>query len=302
MQARAYTEVAFAVVVWGASFIFTKIALKDLQPVTVVWLRFTVGVAILGVAAAARRQLAPPRKNEWGYFILLGFLGITFHQWLQSTALQTVQASTTAWVVATSPIFIAIFSWLFLHEKLDWLQVLGILLAALGVLLVVSNGKISGVFSGQFGTYGDILILISAVNWAVFSILSTRGLRKYQPTQMMFFVMAIGWLFTTILFLFSKGPSDLGNITWSSLVAIAFLGIFCSGLAYIAWYDALHALTATKTGAFLNIEPLVAVLVAWAVLGESILFITLLGGLIILAGVRLVQKSSTARMRIARDV
>jgi drug/metabolite transporter (DMT)-like permease len=302
MQARAYTEVAFAVVVWGASFIFTKIALKDLQPVTVVWLRFTVGVAILGVAAAARRQLAPPRKNEWGYFILLGFLGITFHQWLQSTALQTVQASTTAWVVATSPIFIAIFSWLFLHEKLDWLQVLGILLAALGVLLVVSNGKISGVFSGQFGTYGDILILISAVNWAVFSILSSSGLRKYQPTQMMFFVMAIGWLFTTILFLFNKGPSDLGNITWSSLVGIAFLGIFCSGLAYIAWYDALHALTATKTGAFLNIEPLVAVLVAWAVLGESILFITLLGGLIILAGVRLVQKSSTARMRIARDV
>jgi drug/metabolite transporter (DMT)-like permease len=298
----AYIEVAFAVVVWGASFIFTKIALRDLQPVTVVWLRFTVGVVILGLAAAARRQLTPPSKSEWLYFMLLGFLGITFHQWLQSTGLQTVQASTTAWVVATSPIFIAIFSLLFLHEKLNWMQLMGIIMALVGVLLVVSNGKPRSIITGQFGTVGDILILISAVNWAVFSILSTSGLKRYQPTQMMFYVMAIGWFFTTILFLLGKGMSDVGNITWSSTLGIAFLGIFCSGLAYIAWYDALHTLTATQTGAFLNIEPLVAVLVAWVILGESIVVITLLGGVIILFGIRLVKKSNSPRLNTPTNV
>ncbi len=298
----AYIEITFAVVAWGASFIATKIALRDLAPVTVVWLRFAVGVLILGVTVSLRRQFSLPKKREWLYLAVLGFLGITFHQWLQSTALETVQASTTAWVVATTPIFIAVLSWLFLHEKLDGWQVAGVVLAALGVLLVVSKGDLGGVFSGSFGTPGDILILISAVNWAVFSILSTRGLRIYQPAQMMFFVMAIGWIFSTGLFISGGGPADLGHLTSASLGAIGFLGIFCSGLAYIAWYDGLQALTATQTGAFLYIEPLVAVVTAWAILGEPVLLASLAGGAIILLGVRLVQKPKPAAAVSSKEV
>ncbi len=293
----AYVEVIFAVIVWGASFIATKLALRDLNPVTVVWLRFTIGVIILGVAAKLRNQVSLPIKQDWLYFTLLGFLGITFHQWLQSTGLQTVQASTTAWVVATTPIFIAILSWIFLREKLAWLQVAGIIFGAIGVFVVVSNGDIRGLFTGNFGTPGDVLILVSAINWAVFSILSGRGLKKYQPTQMMFYVMAIGWLLTSILFITGGDIEDIGHMTWTSFGGICFLGIFCSGLAYIAWYDGLQALPATQIGAFLNIEPLVAVIVAWPILHESILLITLAGGVIILLGVRLVQKPSAERGR-----
>ena len=86
-------EALFAVIVWGGSFIATKVALRDVSPITVVWLRFAMGVVILGIAVTARRQFALPKRNEWLYFALLGFLGITFHQWLQSTALTTSRAS-----------------------------------------------------------------------------------------------------------------------------------------------------------------------------------------------------------------
>ncbi len=287
----AYIEVTFAVIVWGASFIATKLALRDLEPVTVVWLRFAIGVIILGFASLIKKQFSMPPRKDLLYFSLLGFLGITFHQWLQSTGLLTVQASTTAWIVATTPVFIAILSWLFLREKLAWLQIAGIILAAAGVLMVVSKGNPGSIFGGHFGTPGDILILISAPNWAVFSILSSRGLKKYPATQMMFVVMAIGWLFTSILFFTTGSLADIRHLTFPSLMGVGFLGIFCSGLAYIAWYDGLQALPATQIGAFLYLEPLVAVLVAWAVLGESLIPVTLLGGAVILMGVRLVQKS-----------
>jgi drug/metabolite transporter (DMT)-like permease len=290
-HAAAYIEVIFAVLVWGASFIATKMALRDLAPVTVVWLRFTIGVVILGMAVGYKGQFSLPQKQDWLYFILLGFLGITFHQWLQSNGLETAQASTTAWIVATSPIFIAILSWIFLRERLAGLQIAGILFAAVGVLLVVSKGDLSTLFSGHFGTSGDILILISAPNWAVFSILSTRGLKKYPATQMMFFVMLVGWIFTSILFFSSGNPGDILNISVPGILGIGFLGIFCSGLAYIAWYDGLQALPATQIGAFLYLEPLVAVLVAWVILGEALIPIALLGGAVILLGVRFVQKS-----------
>jgi drug/metabolite transporter (DMT)-like permease len=286
----AYIEVTFAVIVWGVSFIATKIALRDLAPVTVVWIRFGIGVIILGIATALRHQFAFPKRKELLYFAVLGFLGITFHQWLQSTGLVTAQASTTAWIVATTPVFMAILSVIFLREKFDWLQVSGIIMAVLGVLLVVGKGNINRLFGGHFGEPGDILIIISAINWAVFSILSRRGLDKHQATQMMFYVMTFGWLFTSFLFMTSGNIQDIRNMTWTSLLGVIFLGIFCSGLAYIAWYDGLQEIPASQIGAFLYIEPLVAVIVAWLVLGEDILLITLIGGAIILLGVRFVQK------------
>ena len=288
----AYIEVTFAVIVWGVSFIATKLALRDLAPVTVVWLRFAIGVIILGIVTTLRHQMSFPKKQDWIYLAILGFLGITFHQWLQSTALVTAQASTTAWIVATTPVFIAILGRIFLRENLIWLQVFGIILAAAGVLLVVSKGNLPVLINGHFGEPGDILILISALNWAVFSILSTRGLQEQQATQMMFFVMLIGWLFTSVLFFTTGNIEDIGNITLTSLIGVSFLGIFCSGLAYLAWYAGLQAVPASQIGAFLYMEPLVAVIVAWPILGEELLPVSLVGGAIILLGVRLVQKLS----------
>ena len=79
----ALLKASFAVVVWGASFIATKLALRELSPVVVIWLRFGIGIVILGWFVARRRELAFPAPKELGFFALLGFLGITFHQWLQ---------------------------------------------------------------------------------------------------------------------------------------------------------------------------------------------------------------------------
>lgn len=128
----------------------TKIALAEISPITIVWLRFAMGVIILGAAVAVRRQFALPDRSEWGYFALLGFLGITFHQWLQSNALQTSEASTTA---RSLPLHR--FSWLYLagrilKEKLALAKIIGIALAALGVLLVVSDGKLATSVIGRF--------------------------------------------------------------------------------------------------------------------------------------------------------
>ena len=94
------------------------------------WLRFTMGIIILGIAVAVRKQFALPNKSEWGYFALLGFLAITFHQWLKSNALQTSEASTTSWIVATTPVFMALLGWVILKEKLALAKIIGIVLAA----------------------------------------------------------------------------------------------------------------------------------------------------------------------------
>ncbi len=295
-------EATLAVLIWGATFIATKVALRDVSPVTIVWLRFGIGVLVLGGAVLLRRQFAWPTRRELAYFALLGFLGITFHQGLQSIGLQTSQASTTAWIVATTPIFMALLGWLVLREAITLRQALGIGLATGGVLLVVTGGDLRSLANGQFGAPGDILILVSSLNWAIFSALSRWGLKRHPATRMMFFVMTCGWLFVSVLFFWPFGSEASQTLFWqgggleqiSALtlpgwLAILFLGLFGSGLAYIFWYDALQSLPTSQVGAFLYVEPLVAIVVAAVILGEPILLASLAGGALILFGVWLVQ-------------
>ena len=290
MNLNAILKALFAVTVWGASFVATKIALPYVAPTTLVWLRFTMGVIVLGFAVGLSKRFSLPRGKDWGYFAVLGFLGITFHQWLQSTGLLTAQATTTAWIVATIPVFMALLGLIVLKENLMIYQVAGIFLAALGVLVVITKGDLAALLVGKFGTSGDFLVLISAPNWAIFSALSRSGLKRHPSTLMMFYVMSFGWFFTSILFFLSPGLNDVISIAWDGWIAITFLGVFCSGIAYIFWYDALKVLPVAQTGAFLYLEPLITVIVAALLLREAIVLATLIGGITILIGVWLVNR------------
>lgn len=291
-----YFEILFAVVAWGASFVATKVALRDVQPFTVVWLRFAMGVAVLGLVVIRRGQWALPARRELLAFAGIGFLGITFHQWLQSTALVSAQATTTAWIVSTSPVFIAILGALALRERLSPAQTAGIILATAGVLLLVSRGDLRSLFAGGAWTFGDVLIMISAVNWAVFSVLSRGLMLRHPPARALLFVMSLGWIFTTILFLPFSGLADIANLTRPGWWGILFLGIGCSGLAYIAWYDALQVLPVSQAGVFLYLEPVVTVIVAWWILAEPVTLVALAGGVIILLGVWLVNRAPAHRL------
>lgn len=292
-RAAALFKVTVAVVAWGASFIATKVALREAAPVTVVWTRFLLGLPVLGSAVLLRREWAAVPARDLGSFALLGFLGITFHQWLQSNGLVTARASTTAWIVATIPVFIAVLGWMVLRERLRPAGILGIALAAGGVLLVVTRGDLGALLRGRFGEPGDVLVLLSAPNWAVFSVLSRRALRAHPAGRMMLYVMLFGWAFTTVPFLAGPGAGELLRLSPEGWASIAFLGFVCSGMAYVFWYDALKALPAPQVGAFLYLEPLVATGVAAAVLGERVTLPSFLGGAIILLGVWIVSRPST---------
>jgi drug/metabolite transporter (DMT)-like permease len=290
-HAISLLKAGLAVAAWGVSFVATKIALREMSPVALVWSRFGLGILVLGVFVVARRQLRPVSRRDLGYFLLLGFLAITFHQWLQSNGLLTSQATTTGWIVATSPLFIAILGRLFLRERLGVAGIAGILLAAFGVLLIVAKGDWHAIAIGWSGTPGDTLIMASALNWAVVTVLSRHGLDRHPAALMMFYMMLLGWLLTTGLFAYEDGFRGIGPLSPSGTLALLFLGFVCSGVAYVFWYDALERVPASRVGAFLYLEPLVTVAAAAALLGEPISAGTMIGGATILLGIWLVNRA-----------
>jgi drug/metabolite transporter (DMT)-like permease len=297
-RTTAIVEAVLTVIIWGATFVATKIALQEVSPVAVVWMRFAMGLVVLGTAARLRKELSLPARGDVAYLALLGFIGVAFHQWLQANGLVTARATTTAWIVATTPIFIVLLGWIVLRERVSPMQGVGIGLASLGVLLVVTKGDAVALFMGRGATTGDVLVLISALNWAVYTVLSRRGLARMPAAKMMFFVMLSGWLFVnTWLLGFGTGFREFGQLSIRGWAAIAGLGIFGSGLAYIMYYDALRVLPASQLGVFLNIEPLVTMLLAAPLLGEPITLMTVLGGGLIIMGIYLVNRGQVARAK-----
>jgi len=287
-----YIKLIIAIAIWGGSFIATKIAVQEVSPVAVVWLRFFIGTIIMGYFAWKRKELSLPERKDALDLLWLGFLGITLHQWLQSSGLVTSEASTTAWLVSTSPVFMALLGWIFLKEKLSLRTITGFLLATIGVVLVVTKGDIRSIINGKFGASGDILILISALNWAVFSVLSRPILKRFSAIKVTFYVLFFGWLLTSVQFLVGHHWIEFNQLSIDGWTSIAFLGIFCSAMAYIFYNDELKALPASKVGAFLYLEPLIATIVAAAVLSESIVLASLAGGVLIFLGVWLVNYNS----------
>ncbi|NIS82709.1 MAG: EamA family transporter [Anaerolineales bacterium] len=298
----AYLALLLTVTFWGASFVATKIALRELSPATIVFTRFAFGLIFLFSLLAVQKNLEPVTRRELGSLVVLGFLGITFHQWLQATGLQTASATVTSWIIATIPVFVALLGYLFLGESLKLSRIAGIVIAALGVLIVVSDGNLSALVAGSKGSLGDVLIAISSLNWAVFTVLSKRFLGNPGGAEsqsvhnsggsvaFMLHVVLAGWVFTIPWVLVDGGWRALATLSLEGWIAVSFLGVVCSGLAYFLWYEALARVDAVQAGAFLYFEPIVTTALAVPLLGEAFTFTAGLGGAAILFGVWLVNR------------
>jgi drug/metabolite transporter (DMT)-like permease len=295
-----------AVTFWGASFVATKIALRQLHPLTLVFIRTGIGIVVLGCVAVASGSIKARLSTTWSRLLILGFLGVAFHQWVQAQGLRSTTATNSGWIIATIPIFIALLGWRFLGERMPVVRLLGIGLGTLGVILVISDGHISGFLQGLAGKPGDAYILLSAVNWAVFTVLSKRWLFAPRgspadgdvPTrspfarmiQSMLVLMILGWLILLPWAISDGALQEIVHLSNATIGSLLFLGVACSGLAYIFWYSALTRIEATETGALLYFEPLVTQAVAWPFLGEPLTLAIVLGGASIIVGVWMVSR------------
>jgi len=285
-------RIGLAVLFWGASFVATKTALGELTPFAIIAARFGIGLVVLIAVLAWRREWRPVPAPDVARFALLGFIGILVHQWLQVTGMRTTTATNTGWMVALMPVFTALLARALLGERLTPVRLSGIALAFTGALVVLGRGKLDPAMLGLPSARGDLLVFLSAPNWAIFSVLSKPLLRRYPAALVMSHVFLFGLLFVVPLAVGDKAWEQLAQLSATGWTAVLFLGVLCSGVAYVFWYDGLRAADASQVAAFLYFEPLVTVVVASRLLGETITPATLLGGAVILAGVWLVNRTS----------
>jgi drug/metabolite transporter (DMT)-like permease len=290
----------WAILFWGFSFIAIKVALKEIHPFTLLTLRFGIGGFLLLVVQLRKdkRFLRAFSSVDWLSIIFLAIVGISGHTLLQTYGLLYTTAINTGWIVAIMPIFITIAARFYLGESITPRKIGGILFGFLGIFLVISRGVFSLSLFRVSSTFGDFLVLISALTWTAFTVGGRGFLSRFSPLAAITPIMLAGCL-TTFPFTWVKWEWNLlfhlSLFTW---MGILFLGIFCSGLAYLFWYAALEKKDSSVVGMYLYLEPFVTLVGAYLLLGEEIRWITLIGGGMTLAGVYLATRTGRERREV----
>ncbi len=244
-------------------------------------LRFCTAAAALALYGRATRMRLPARADLPGIG-LAGLLGISIYHVALNFGEVSVQAGAASLLISAAPVFTALLSALFLHERLTRLGWSGILLAFAGVALIAVSGG-----GGLHFTPGALLILLAAVVAAAFSILSKRTLRRY--TALEFTSYAI-WAGTLPMFIFLPGLLRQVRVAAPpATLAVVYLGIFPAAIAYVLWNYALPRMPASLLSSFLYLSPVIASFIAWVWLGEVPALLTILGGGSAILGVVLVQ-------------
>ncbi len=286
-KAFRYFQILLAIIFWGTSFVATKILLDEIKPVTIIILRLVFASILLTIIAIVTKRTFSLNLKSHGWIFILALVAV-FHLWIQVTGLQFTTASNTGWIIGTAPIFMAILGFIFYKEKITLLQISGIILALAGLLLLIGKGDITNISLIQ--NKGDLLVLGSAFTWGVYSMVNKKISLTYSP------LMTILYLFlmmAVIIIPFNLNTTVINsviNLSSTGWISVLFLGIFCSGIAYVIWARALRDMESAKVGAFLYFEPLVTVIAAWFFLQEEITLLMIFSGLLITAGVFIVNK------------
>jgi drug/metabolite transporter (DMT)-like permease len=282
----SYWKPLFAVVVWGASFIATKIALEEIAPLTIIFLRLILASILLFILAVySKKSFALDLKNHGRIFILA--LIAAFHLWIQVTGMQYTTAANPGWIIGTAPIFMAIVGFIAFKESLAPIRIFGILLAFFGLLMLISRGDFSSI--DFLSNKGDFLILASAFTWSIYSAVNKKISLADSPLLTVLFLFIMMAIMISPFSINSMAFQSVISLSTEGWIVILFLGIFCSGVAYVLWAQSLKEMDSVKVGAFLYFEPFVTVFAAWLLLKEEITFVMILSGGVITLGVLLVN-------------
>ena len=277
------------IIIWGTTFISTKILLVDFQPVEILFFRFVMG--LLALLIIYPHRLKTTTKRQELTFALAGLCGICLYYLLENIALTYTMASNVGVIISVAPFFTAIMSHLFLKEegKLRANFFIGFVVAMIGIFLISFNGS-----KLELNPVSDLLALLAVFVWACYSILtkkiSSYGYHTILTTRRVFFYGILFMIPTLFMFDFHLELSRFTNPVY--LFNIIFLGLGASALCFVSWNLAVKVLGAVKTSIYIYMVPVITVVTSTLILHEQITALSIIGTLLTLAGLFLSERKT----------
>ncbi len=280
-----------AVLFWGFSYIAIKNSLYYLTPVELIAARFVLGGLTL-LAIIKLKGLSFSFKGNFRILLLSGFI-LFMHFWVMATGLLDTTATNTAWILTTAPIFIAVASYFILRDPISKYHIVGIILATVGVIFLVSRGDIRSLDWIQ--SRGDWIVLGSCVTWTAYTLVTRKLTRTLNPLVGTFWMIAIAGTVIIPFSLITNGYSDYFSMPADGVISVVFLGMGCLAISFWAWSEGLSKKPAAEVGIYLYVEPLFTMIGAAVLLNEKITIWIILGAIFIMSAVFISERFGRPR-------
>ena len=268
---------------WAGAFIAGKIGLRTASPLALTYTRFLVGVVCLFLYARARGLSLRVRGRAWWDMLLLGLVGMIGYHLLFFQALRHTTAIKASMIGATNPLMSALLAAAFLGERLGWRRILLILTALAGVLLTISNWH-PALLVRQGPGLGDLLMAGAVLCWAVYAILVRRLVKRFDPIVTTFY----SFFFCVVILTPFQAAETLRNglaIDFQGWMAILYMGLFPTFIGYLVQQQAIKHIGVSRTALFINLVPVVVMVLAVVVLGEPWMPLNLVSAAMIILSV-----------------
>jgi drug/metabolite transporter (DMT)-like permease len=283
-EIKGYIFALITILIWGSSFVVTKLLLDYISPTQILFTRFVLAIIFLMIIHP-KFQLKWSFKSE-KYFMISGvFLASYFI--FENNALQNTYASNASLIIATIPLLTTIIAFVIFKEgSLKVVNIIGLIVSYIGVVLIVASGS----ESTSVNVLGDTLAFFAALSFSFYTIFlnKTSNLHIIIKTRRVFIYVT---LIVAIYALLSSHKIIITNVNYDIIMGIIFLGIISSSLAFVLFNKAAKILGAVKVNNFTYLNPVITVIVSFIVLHEGITFFKVFGGIIVISGIVISEKN-----------
>lgn len=280
------------ILIWGTTFISTKVLLETFTPIEILFIRFMIGYFALWCVCP--RRLKPKEKRQEWYFAAAGLCGVTLYYLFENIALTYTLASNVGVIISIAPFFTVIFSCLFLRGGRPDGRFFAGFLIALGGIFLISFGSESEL---QLNPLGDILAVGAAMIWAAYSTITKKisgfGYNTIQTTRRTFFYGLIFMVPALPLMDFQIGISQFFDV--KNILNLLFLGFGASALCFVTWNFAVKVLGSVKTSVYIYMVPVITAVTSALILHETLTWTMVLGIVLTLIGLFLSENRKTEK-------
>ena len=272
---------------WGSSYLFIRIGVQHgLQPFTLIMYRLLIGFVLLATVVVIARERLPRDPRTYGHLLVMGTINIAIPFSLITFAEQTVDSSLASVVNSAVPLFVIVIAALFLkNESITVNRLAGLLVGFVGVAILVGV-DVTKLLSG--GATGELALIGATVSYGIGAVYAKRNIHGLRPMIPALFQVFFGLVITAALAFLTERPLA---VEWSSdsLVAVVWLGLFGSGLAYLSYFRILQNWGATRASLVAYLLPIYGIVLGAVVLHEPIAATMVVGTALIIGGIALVN-------------
>ena len=267
---------------WAGNFIFGKFVAAELTPLQLTFLRWLLAVLLLfPIAHWYERPSWPQVWQEWKKLLALALLGMIGYNLILYQALHFTSSLNAALINSINPALIFLTSALLLKERLSLTNSVGILVSLLGVLLVLTDGRLQHILSIKFNP-GDLLMLAAILTWNVYTLIGRR-MQNVPPIAATAVSAFLSVLVLLPFVLLTGLPTDVSR---EAMIGVVYVAVFASVAAFLLWNSAILLLKAGRAGVYLNLITVFTAILS-VLLGNTVTAVQIIGGLLVFAGVYL---------------